>query len=60
MIFFYELELGHNTAKTTRNISAVFVECAATKYTMRHWFKKFYSRDISFENEGPDRPKIVL
>ncbi len=60
LIFFYEFKLGHNAAEITRNINAAFDECTANKRTGRRWFKKFCSRDMSFENEGPGRPKIVV
>jgi hypothetical protein len=60
LIFFYEFKLGHNAAEITRNINAVFDECTANKPTGRRWFKKFYSGDMSFENEDPGRSKIVV
>ncbi len=60
MIFLYEFELGHNAAEITRNINVVFDEYTANKRTGRRQFKKFYSGDMSFENEGPGRSKIVV
>ncbi len=60
VIFLYEFELGHNAAEVTRNINAVFDECTANKRTIQRWFKKFCSGDMSFENEGPGRPDIVV
>ncbi len=60
MIFLYEFELGHNAAEITHNINEAFDGCTANKRTGRHWFKKFCSRNMSFENEGPGRPEIVL
>ncbi len=59
-IFLYEVKLRHNAAETTRNINEAFDECTATKRTGQRWFKKFCSGDMSFENEGPGRPKIVV
>ncbi len=60
MIFFYEFKLGHNTTETTRNINEAFDKYTANKRTIQHWFNKFCSRDMSFENEGPGRPEIVV
>ena len=50
-IFLFEFKMGHQAAKTTPNISSTFGPGIANELTVQWWFKKFYKRDESLEDE---------
>jgi hypothetical protein len=52
VIFLYEFKLGHNAAEATRNINQAFGEDTAKERTVRWWFEKFRSGDMSLENKA--------
>ena len=47
----FEFKTGHKAVETTRSINSAFNPRTAKKPTMQQWFKKFYRRHKSFENE---------
>jgi histone-lysine N-methyltransferase SETMAR len=59
-IFLYEFKLGHNAAKATHNIIQAFGQDTANERTVRRWFEKFRSGDMSLENEERSRPGTVI
>lgn len=60
ILFLYEFKLGHSAAKASRNIKSVFGEGCVSERTIRWWFEKFRSGDLSLKNEPRGRPKSVL
>lgn len=60
ILFLYEFKLGHSAATASRNIISVFGEGSVSERTIRWWFEKFRSGDLSLKNEPRGRPKSVL
>ncbi|XP_028018748.1 histone-lysine N-methyltransferase SETMAR-like [Balaenoptera acutorostrata] len=60
ILFLYEFKLGHSAATASRNINSVFGEGSVSERTIRWWFEKFRSGDLSLKNEPRGRPKSVL
>lgn len=60
ILFLYEFKLGHSAATASRNIVSVFGEGAVNERTVRWWFEKFRSGDLSLKNEPRGRPGSVL
>lgn len=60
VIFLYEFKLGHNAAEATRNTNQTFGEDTAKERTVRWWFEKFRSGDMSLENKERGRPETVI
>ncbi|XP_039097120.1 UPF0547 protein C16orf87 homolog [Hyaena hyaena] len=60
ILFLYEFKLGHSAATASRNINSVFGEGSVSERTVRWWFEKFRSGDLSLKNEPRGRPKSVL
>ncbi|XP_046539331.1 histone-lysine N-methyltransferase SETMAR-like isoform X2 [Equus quagga] len=60
ILFLYEFKLGHSAAMASRNINSVFGEGCVSERTVRWWFEKFRSGDLSLKNEPRGRPKCVL
>lgn len=60
ILFLYEFKLGHTAATASRNIISVFGEGSVSERTIRWWFEKFRSGDLSLKNEPRGRPKSVL
>lgn len=58
--FLYEFKLGHSAAMASRNINSVFGEVSVSERTIRWWFEKFRSGDLSLKYEPLGRPKSVL
>ncbi|TEA31487.1 hypothetical protein DBR06_SOUSAS44510009, partial [Sousa chinensis] len=58
--FLYEFKLGRSAATASRNINSVFGEGSVSERTIRWWFEKFHSGDLSLKNEPRGRPKSVL
>lgn len=60
IILLHEFKLGHNAAQTTRNIVEAWGEGSTSERTVRRWFEKFRSGDVSLEDEeGRGRPPAV-
>ncbi|XP_064345268.1 histone-lysine N-methyltransferase SETMAR isoform X1 [Camelus dromedarius] len=51
---------GHSAAMASRNINSVFGEGSVSERTIRWWFEKFRSGDLSLKNEPRGRPRSVL
>ncbi|XP_027982707.2 uncharacterized protein LOC114226711 [Eptesicus fuscus] len=60
ILFLYEFKLGHSAATASRNIISVFGEGSVNERTIRWWFEKFRSGDLSLKNEPRGRPRSVL
>ncbi|XP_038543230.1 uncharacterized protein C15H16orf87 isoform X1, partial [Canis lupus familiaris] len=60
ILFLYEFKLGHSAATASRNINSVFGKGSVSERTIRWWFEKFRSGDLSLKNEPRGRPKSVL
>lgn len=60
ILFLYEFKLGHSAAAASRNIISVFGEGSVSERTIRWWFGKFRSGDLSLQNEPRGRPRSVL
>lgn len=60
ILFLYEFKLGHSAAAASRNIISVFGEDSVSERTIRWWFEKFRSGDLSLKNEPRGRPRSVL
>ncbi|XP_036202334.1 histone-lysine N-methyltransferase SETMAR-like [Myotis myotis] len=60
ILFLYEFKLGHSAATASRNIASVFGEGSVNERTIRWWFEKFRSGDLSLKNEPRGRPRSVL
>ncbi|XP_036131815.1 histone-lysine N-methyltransferase SETMAR-like [Molossus molossus] len=60
ILFLYEFKLGHSAAMASRNIISVFGEGSVSERTIRWWFEKFRSGDLSLKNEPRGRPRSVL
>lgn len=60
ILFLYEFKLGHSAAAARRNIISVFGEGSVSERTIRWWFGKFRSGDLSLKNEPRGRPRSVL
>ncbi|XP_066099547.1 uncharacterized protein [Saccopteryx bilineata] len=60
ILFLYEFKLGHSAATASRNIISVFGEGSVSERTIRWWFEKFRSGDLSLKNEPRGRPRSVL
>lgn len=60
ILFLYEFKLGHSAATASRNINSVFGKGSVSERTIRWWFEKFRSGDLSLKNEPRGRPRSVL
>lgn len=60
IIFLYEFKLGHNASEACRNINEAFGEGTTSDRTVRRWFERFRSGDMSLEDEeGRGRPSEI-
>ena len=59
-IFLYEFKLNENAAETAEKINQAFGSEIANERTVRRWFGKFRSGDISLEDESQSgRPTVI-
>ena len=58
-IFLFEFKMGGKAVETTCNINSAFGPGAASKGTMRGWFKKFCKGGESLEDEHSGLPSQV-
>ena len=49
ILFLYEFKLGHSAATASRNINSVFGKGSVSERTIRWWFEKFRSGDLSLK-----------
>lgn len=59
-ILLHEFKLGHNAAEATRNINGAWGPNSASERTVRRWFQKFSSGDLSLQNEPGQGRKSSL
>lgn len=60
IFYYYEYKLGHDASEASRNINKVWGENASNERTIRRWFKKFRSGDMSLEDEEGRGPTSKL
>lgn len=59
-LFLYEFKLGHNASLAAKNINDAFEDVAVNERSIRRWFGKFRSGDLSLENEPRGKPETVI
>lgn len=60
VLFLYEWKMGHNAQEAARNINYSFGKDSANARTIRRWFDKFKSGDLSMTNCDRGRPKTAI
>uniref|UniRef100_A0A6M2DLK1 Putative histone-lysine n-methyltransferase setmar-like protein n=1 Tax=Xenopsylla cheopis TaxID=163159 RepID=A0A6M2DLK1_XENCH len=60
VIFLYEYKLGNSAAKAARNINQAFGENTVNDRKVQRWFEKFWTGDVSLQNEPRGRPKTYV
>ena len=60
MLFLYEWKSKHNSVAAARNIDSAFGNGSINEFTIRCWYAKFETGNVSLTKEDQGRPETVV